>query len=342
MTLHKEKPVKETKAVQNLPEPEPVSQPPVPVSQPAKPVSQPPDLVSHPPEPVSQPPKPVSHPPEPVLQPLEPIFQSPEPVFQPPEPVSHSSEPVTQPSKPVSQPSKSVSQPPEPVFQPPEPVSHPPEPVSQPPKSVSQPPEPVSQPLQLVLQPPKPVSQPPEPVFIPPEPVLQPPEPVLQPPITTQIPQPQSILSATSMTAHHINNKDQGPSSENELYNSKDLIKNVPESVTSSDKNFKKSSRIEPSFPLRKSSSVSNFRIYESSSRSVSDELQQKLNKRLNKETDFNALEKLETTVKQHMGRSKAIAENAAASLDKGEHGGIVEKKVRKFIYLLHVTYVRS
>ena len=321
MTLHKEKPVKEAKAVQNLPEPEPVSQPPVPVSQPAKPVSQPakpvsqpPDLVSHPPEPVSQLPKPVSHPPEPVLQPLEPVFQPPEPVFQPPEPVSQPSEPVTQPSKPVSQPSKSVSQPPEPVFQPPEPVSHPPEPVFQPPMSVSQPPEPV----------------------------FQPPEPVLQPPITTQIPQPQSILSATSMTAHHINNKDQGPSSESELYNSKDLIKNVPESVTSSDKNFKKSSRIEPSFPLRKSSSVSNFRIYESSSRSVSDELQQKLNKRLNKETDFNALEKLETTVKQHMGRSKAIAENAAASLDKGEHGGIVEKKVRKFIYLLHVTYVRS
>ena len=335
MTLHKEKPVKEAKAVQNLPEPEPVSQPPVPVSQPAKPASRPPDLVSHPPEPVSQPPKPVFHSPEPVFQPFE-------PVFQPPEPVSQPSEPVTQPSKPVSQPSKSVSQPPKPVFQPPEPVSHPPEPVSQPPKSVSQPPEPVSQPLELVLQPPKPVSQPPEPVSQPPEPVFQPPEPVLQPPITTQIPQPQSILSATSMNAHHTNNKDQGPSSESELYNSKDLIKNVPESVTSSDKNFKKSSRIEPSFPLRKSSSVSNFRIYESSSRSVSDELQQKLNKRLNKETDFNALEKLETTVKQHMGRSKAIAEDTDASLDKGGHGGIVEKKVRKFIYLLHVTYVRS
>ena len=306
MTLHKEKPVKEAEFMHALPEPEPVCQPSEPVRQLSEPGSQPPEPVSQPPESVSQPPESVSQ--FPGL-----VSQLPKRVSQPPKPVS-------QPPIQVSQSPKQVSQPPKPVFQPPKPVSQPPEPVSQPPKPVSQPPEPVS-------QSPKPVSQPPKPVS-------QPPEPVSQPPIATQISEPQLILSTTSMTAHHTNIKDQDPSAECELYNSEYPIKNVSESVTSSDKNFKKS----PSSHLRRSFSVSNFRSYEISSRSVSDELQQKLNKWLNKETDSNALDKLETTVKQHMGKSKAIAENTDASLDKGGHGGIVERKVSLFIYcMLHL-----
>ena len=313
MTLHKEKPVKEAEFMHALPEPEAVCQPSEPVRQLSEPGSQPPEPVSQPPESVSQPPESVSQ--FPGL-----VSQLPKRVSQPPKPVS-------QPPIQVSQSPKQVSQPPKPVFQPPKPVSQPPEPVSQPPKPVSQPPEPVS-------QSPKPVSQPPKPVSQPPKPVSQPPEPVSQPPIATQISEPQLILSTTSMTAHHTNIKDQDPSAERELYNSEYPIKNVSESVTSSDKNFKKS----PSSHLRRSFSVSNFRSYEISSRSASDELQQKLNKRLNKETDSNALDKLETTVKQHMGKSKAIAENTDASLDKGGHGGIVERKVSLFIYcMLHL-----
>ena len=128
------------------------------------------------------------------------------------------------------------------------------------------------------------------------------------------------------------------------MYNGKDPIKNVYESVTSSDKDIEKkktkeSSGNEPSFPLRKSFSVSNFRDTDSSSRSVSDELQQKLNRRLNKEADINALEKLETTVKQNMGKSKTTAKNTDdANLDKGKHDGVTEKEVSLFIYY----YIRS
>ena len=62
------------------------------------------------------------------------------------------------------------------------------------------------------------------------------PEPFSQPPIATQVPKPQMILSTTNATAQHTINKDQGPSSESRLYHSKDPIKNVSESVTSSDK----------------------------------------------------------------------------------------------------------
>ena len=146
-------------------------------------------------------------------------------------------------------------------------------------------------------------------------------------------------MSTTSATTQHTDIKDQGPSSESVLYNSKDSINNVSESVTSSDKNInkkkiKESTGNEPSFALRKSFSVSNFRVIDSSSRSVSDELQQKLNKRLNKEADINALEKLETTVKQNMDKSKTTAKNTNdANPDKGKHDGVTEKEVSLFIY---------
>ena len=334
MTLH---PVKEAEIVQALPESEPVSQLPESVSQPPKPVSQPPEPYFQPPDPVPQPPEPVSQPPKlwPVSQLPESVSKPPKLVSQPPKLVSQPHEPYFQPPDPVPQP-KPVSQPPEPVSQPPESVSQPPESVSQPPKLVSQPPKPVSQPPEPYFQPPDSAPQPPKPVSQPPDPVSQPPEQVLQPSIDTQLPQPQLTLPITSTAAHHINNKNHNPSSESELHNSKVPIKDDSESVTSSDKNdknFKKPSRAEPFFPLRKSFSVSNFRSYESSSRVVSDELQQKLNKRLNKEADINALEKLETTVQQHMGRSKAIAENAAASLNKGEHDDVIEKTVSLLIY---------
>ena len=165
------------------------------------------------------------------------------------------------------------------------------------------------------------------------------PKPVSQPPIATQVPKPQLILSTTSATAQHTDNKDQGRSSESRLYNSKDPIKNVSGSVTSSNKdikkkNIKESTGNEPSFTLRKSFSISNFRVIDSSSRPVSDELQQKLNKRLSKESEINALEKSETTVKQNMGKSKAIAKNTDdANLDKGEHDGVTEKEVSLFIF---------
>ena len=165
------------------------------------------------------------------------------------------------------------------------------------------------------------------------------PKPVSQYPIATQVPEPQLIMSTTGVTAQHTDNKDQGPSLQSRLYNSRDPIKNVSGSVTSSNKDIKKknvkeSTGNEPSFALRKSFSVSNFRVIDSSSRSVSDELQQKLNKRLGKESEINALEKSETTVKQNMGKSKAIAKNTDdANLDKGEHDGVTEKEVSLFIF---------
>ena len=165
------------------------------------------------------------------------------------------------------------------------------------------------------------------------------PKPASQSPIATQVSEPQLIMSTTSATTQHTVNKDQGPSSESVLYNSKDPINNVSESVTSNNKDIKnkstkESTGNEPSFALRKSFSVSNFRVIDSSSRSVSDELQQKLNKRLNKEADINALEKLETTVKQNMGKSKTTAKNTDdANLDKGKHDGITEKEVSLFVY---------
>ena len=164
-------------------------------------------------------------------------------------------------------------------------------------------------------------------------------KPVSQPPIATQVSEPQLIMSTTSAITQHTDNKDQGPSSESVLFNSKDAIKNVSESVISSNKDIKnkstkESTGNEPSFALRKSFSVSNFRVIDSSSRSVSDELQQKLNKRLNKEADINALEKLETTVKQNMDKSKTTAKNTNdANPDKGKHDGVTEKEVSLFIY---------
>ena len=164
-------------------------------------------------------------------------------------------------------------------------------------------------------------------------------KPVSQSPTATQVSEPQLIMSTTSATTQQTDIKDQGPSSESVLYNSKDSINNVSESVTSSDKNINKKkikepTGNEPSFALRKSFSVSNFRDTDSSSRSVSDELQQKLKKRLSKEADLNALEKLETTVKQNMGKSKAIAKSTDdANLDKGEHDGVTEKEVSLSIY---------
>ena len=174
-----------------------------------------------------------------------------------------------------------------------------------------------------------------------------PPEPVSQPPIAMQVPEPQLILSTTSATARHTDNKDQGHSSESRLYTSKDPIKNVSGSVTSSDKdikkkNIKESTGNEPSFALRKSFSVSNFRVIDSSSRSVSGELQQKLNKRLSKESEINALEKSETTVKQNMGKSKTIAKSSDdVNLDKGDHNGVTEKEVSLFIHF-YVAMVES
>ena len=165
------------------------------------------------------------------------------------------------------------------------------------------------------------------------------PKPVSHSPTATQVPGPHSILSTTSATAQHTINKDQGPSSESRLYNSKNPIKNVSESITSSKKDIKNKgieepTDNEPSLALRKPFSVSNFRDTDSSSRSVSDELQQKLKKRLSKEEDLNALEKLETTVKQNMGKSKAIAKSTDdANLDKGEHDGVTEKEVSLSIY---------
>ena len=74
----------------------------------------------------------------------------------------------------------------------------------------------------------------------------------------------------------------------------------------------------------------------------MSGELQQKLNKRLSKESEINALEKSETTVKQNMGKSKAIAKSTDdANLDKGEHDGVTEKEVSLFIHF-YVAMVES
>ena len=80
--------------------------------------------------------------------------------------------------------------------------------------------------------------------------------------------------------------------------------------ATIDSRSVKGSTTYEPPSFRKKSSSVSSIsssRSGESSSRCADDELQQKLNKRLIKETDTHALEKFEFAVQQNMSQNRTI-----------------------------------
>lgn len=70
-----------------------------------------------------------------------------------------------------------------------------------------------------------------------------------------------------------------------------------------------------PPFRMKRSFSVNSMMSSSSLSRSAGNELQQKLNKRLSKEMDPEALEKFESAVQQNMSHSRAISETKQTSV---------------------------
>ena len=129
-------------------------------------------------------------------------------------------------------------------------------------------------------------------------------------PLVAPSPEPQWVSSAAGISS---NRKRWGSFSDSEttkLNANSDQIEKVFKSATIDGRHTKGSTTYDLPFSRKRSSvsSVSGSKSGESSSRRADDELQQKLNKRLIKETDTHALEKFESAVQQNMSQNRAIA----------------------------------
>jgi len=121
----------------------------------------------------------------------------------------------------------------------------------------------------------------------------------------------QQVSSAMSMDGLCNKRKDKSSlnSTDNELNASKKPNPNQFEESKIDNRNVKGSPTRESPFIRKRSSSYSISSMTNSSpSRTPDNELQQILKRRLDKESDPNALEKFETTVKANMSQSKALA----------------------------------
>ena len=138
-------------------------------------------------------------------------------------------------------------------------------------------------------------------------------------PLVIPFSEPQSIPSAT-----YSNVKGQGSSSDSEskkLNTDPNPAEKVFKSATIDSRNVKGLTTYESTFPRKRSASVSSTsssRSGESSTRRADDELQQKLNKRLSRESDVHALKKFESAVQQNMSQNRAIAGTKLVSVSWG------------------------
>ena len=130
-------------------------------------------------------------------------------------------------------------------------------------------------------------------------------------PLVIPFSEPQWVSSAAFIST---NTKGQGFSSDSEskaLNTNPNQAEKVFKSATIDHRSVKGSTTYESCSHIKRSASVSSTsssKSGESSPRHVDDELQQKLNKRLSKESDAHALEKFESTVQQNMSQNRAIA----------------------------------
>lgn len=114
----------------------------------------------------------------------------------------------------------------------------------------------------------------------------------------------------TSAAGTSSNKQDLSTSTDSESKKLNTVINQSDTSSTSDGRSVKGSSAHGP-FSRKRSSSVSfvsSSKSSDNSSRRPTDELLQKLNRRLSKESDLNALEKFESTVQQNMSQNRFMA----------------------------------